>query len=769
MSKLAAVLVSTLVFFVLAVSWLPSSFDPILNWFGPVIGPSFQILLALIFMLFGSPLIYSIVFTTWAITGIVVGLFARGLRSAIGAASLVYTFAYALLGIAFGAVFLQLNNSGFFHHVTIPPIPPGTTTASILNIPVFKQFAPLFLSGISGLTSGSSPLSTFSISSLLSTIVPSIIGGFVILIIFAAISGFAMGRISKMLRPSKREKWKPVNEPAAVQENKPGEAPPSQGEQQPVPTSVKTAAIAILAILLLGAGFVAFTNASYASSNFYAESVLSLVNPDGSATNYYTFLSGSFGLSSLTSSSMGPDIIAGVVASQAGNLGFLPQSLTSQFSKYVTLVPPTIAVLLYNGSCSSTKSEATSASSALSSAFDITGLGLLVSLSEQGSNLGMPNTQNICAYVYQSTESLSSMATIFENTVIPAFSSSGLISVFEKGLSSGFLIPSATSTSVNSSAIYAGFIEPQFLANIPVIGQMVSGSASSQSLLEILGGVAQQNSVLHSSSNEHTASFSQLTQYSSSQIGFASVSSFSFAGLAVPLPSNNSTSSIPNLSDFNYTIITTNPALLAQILGSGQNIISLSPGQNISSSEIQAAFTKLLPAYLSITKTFRADSNGTVTVTVTVLNNDNDSLTNLVMNDTLFTNAYASSLVVVSGNPLNSSVSSLAPSSTAVYSYIVKLDGIGTYSSSILNLDPAVLTYTLNGTQFQAVSSPAYYNVSAPQSIGAIGALASSVGGILDKAMNISSGTTLVYVILVALFAAAGFMEYRSFSKWRKG
>jgi hypothetical protein len=772
MSKLAAVLVSTLVFFILAVSWLPSSFDPILNWFGPVLGPSFQVFLALIFMLFGSPLIYSIAFTTWAITGIVVGLFARGLRSAIGAASLVYTFVYALLGIVFGAVFLQLNNSGLLHGNgnAIPSPPPGTNTATLLNIPVFKQFAPLFLSSVSGLSSGSSPLSSFNIGSLLSTIIPAIIGGFVILVVFSVISGFAMGRITKMLRPSK-QKWQPANETAAKEEKpKPPESPPSQ--QEPVPISVGAAAITIIAILLIAVGFAALGNVSYASSSspsFYTESAISLVNPDGSATNYYNYLSNSFSISSMNSGSMGPDVIAAVVASQEGNLGFLPQSIVNQFSRFTTLVPPTAVIMLYSGTCSSTSSEASSGSASLASGFGVKDLSLLVSFAESGSNLGLTNVQNTCVYIYQSSESLSTMATTFGNNVISAFYNSGLISVFQDGLSSGFLIPGSTPTSVNSSAIYAGFIEPQFLSNIPVIGQMVSGSATSQGVLGILGGVAQQDGAFHSSSNQHTASFAQLMDYSN-PISFASISSFSLAGLGVPLASNNNsskTNSIPSLSGYNYTMVTTNPTLLEQVLGTGQNITSASAGQSISSSILSASFSKVLPAYLSFTKSFKANSNGTVTVTLTVLNKDTDSLSNLLMDDSAFTNAYSSSLSVVSGNPV-SSASNLAPSTSVAYSYNVKLSGIGTYSSAG-NGSAAVLSYDLNGTQFELNSAPAYYNMTAPTSIGAIGTLANSIGGVLDKAMNISSGATLVYVILAALFAAAGFMEYRSFTKWRKG
>ncbi len=772
MSKLAAVLVSTLVFFILAVSLLPSSFDPILNWFGPVLGPSFQVFLALIFMLFGSPLIYSIVFTTWAITGVVVGLFTRGLRRAIGAASLVYTFAYALLGIAFGAVFIQLDNSGLLrgNGNAIPPAPPGTNTVTLLNIPVFKQFAPLFLKGVSGLSSGSSPLSSFSIGSLLSTIIPSIIGGFVILVIFSAISGFAMGRVSKMLRPSK-QKWQPANETAAKEEKtKPSESPPPS-QQEPVPISVGATVIAIIAILLIAVVFAALGNISYASSSspsFYTESAVSLVNPDGSATNYYNFLSNSFAIGSMNSGSMGSDIVAALVASQTGNLGFLPHSIVNQFSKYTALVPPTVAILLYSESCNSTSSEASSASTSLASGFGVTDLSLLVSFSESGSNLGLTNVQNACVYVYQSSESMSTMATSFESSVIPTFYGSGLISVFQNGLSSGFLIPGETPTSVNSSAIYAGFIEPQFLSNIPVIGQMNSGSTASQGVLGILGGVAQQDGAFHSSSDQHTASFAQLMDYSS-QISFASISSFSLAGLGVPLPSNNSTSnSIPSLSGYNYTMVTTSPTLLEQLLGTGQNIMSLSAGQSVSDSTLLASFSKALPAYLSFTKSFKANPDGTVTVTLTVVNKDIDSLTNLVVDDSAFTSTYSSSLSVVSGNPINSSVSNLNPSSSVSYSYNVKLSGIGTYSS-VGNGSAAVLSYDLNGTQFQAFSAPAYYNVTAPTSIGAVGTLASSIGGLLDKAVNISSGTTLVYVILAALFAAAGFMEYRSFSKWRKG
>ena len=766
MSKLAAVLVSTLVIFVLSISWLPSGFAPLINWLGPELGDSFIILLALIFFAFGSPLTYPVIFTAWAITGTVVGLFARGLRPAIAAASLVYTMVYALLAVSFLGVFLNLNKSGLLHG-NLPPVPPGTNIASILNAPVFSQFAPLFLNSISSAssaTSGSSSLGSFNVSSLITSILPSLIGGAVILFVFAAVVGFFLGRVSKMLRPSKRKSIK--------------QTPSAPSSQEPVPVSVKTAAIAILAILALSAGM-QFIHASAVNYNFnyYYENTVSLVGSDGSATNYYAFaadfntLSGrsTFGQNAfdnlLEQSSLGTTTaIAAFIVSQNQSLSFLPSSIANALQKYVSLVPPTMEVYVSGGDCSSAQVSASNFDTYLSENGYISGSSLLVAIPVDGGQVGQSSGSQACVVLYGSNQSPSKLASTFVSDTLPAFSSTGLINIFSNGLSTGNYTVGATPNSVNASAIFAGFAKPQFLALLPGIGQTLSQSAiqNGQSLVAIAGGVTERNGVAHSSSNQHTVTFADLMQYYQ-QVSFAKNSSFSLAGLGVPLASVNTTSAA-SLSDYNYTMITTNATLLAQVVGTGQAIMNLNPGSNITTA-IQAVFNRLLPANILLTKTMQAQSDGTVLVTVNVQNNDNDTLSNLVMNDSSFANSYTGSLQVTSGNTMDSSVLTLGPDQSHSYTYSVKVSGVGIYVGG-----SAFLSYDMNGTRFTTFSNNAYYSAASPGAAGSIQSLAGSVGSVLDQYAGLgTSGTSIVYIAMIALLAGAAFMEFRSFNKWRKG
>ena len=247
MSKLAAALVSTLVVFFLAFAWMPSGFAPLINWLGPQLGVSFQVMLALIFFLFGNPITYTVIFAGWAIAGIIVGVFARGLRPALSAAPIVFSMTYALLGLSFLGVFINLDNSGLIHG-NLPPVPPGTTISSLLNAPVFSQFAPLFLSGASSaLSGGSSPLASFNTSNLISSILPSLIGSAVILFAFSIGVGFFMGRLTKMFKlRAKQLKEAAPTTPA-------------------VPVTAKVAAIVILAILVFSSGFLFLASSAQSS------------------------------------------------------------------------------------------------------------------------------------------------------------------------------------------------------------------------------------------------------------------------------------------------------------------------------------------------------------------------------------------------------------------------------------------------------------------------------------------------------------------------
>ncbi|MHB1907680.1 MAG: hypothetical protein ACYCQJ_02270 [Nitrososphaerales archaeon] len=756
MSKLAAVLVSTLVIFVLSVSWLPSGFAPLINWLGPELGSSFMIMLALVFFAFGSPLTYTVIFTAWAITGTVVGLFARGLRPAIAAASLVYTMVYALLAVSFLGVFLNLNKSGLLNG-NLPPVPPGTNIASILNAPVFSQFAPLFLNSISSASSGSSALGSFNVSSLITSILPSLIGGAVILFVFAAIVGFFLGRVSKMLKPSKRKSVKQTAAPSSP---------------EPVPVSVKTAAIVILAILALSAGMSFYTNASSENYNYYYENTISLVGTDGSATNYYAFavdpntLSGRGGYFAglLSQLYTFPSFDAAFIGSQNQSLSFLPSNIVSALAKYVSLVPPTLEVYVASTDCGSAQPFASAFDTILSNIGYISGSSLLTAIPIDAGQVGGSSGSQACVVLYGSNQSPSKLASTFVKDTLPSFSSTGLIKIFENGLSTGNYTVGATPNSVNASAIFAGVATPQFLSLLPGIGTTLSQSAeqNGQTFVAIAGGVTERNGVAHSSSNEHTVTFADLMQYYQ-QVSLAANSSFSLAGIGVPLASVNS-SSPTSLSDYNYTMITTNATLLAQVIGTGQAIMNLSPGSSVSTA-IQAIFTRLLPANIHVTKTMQAQNDGTVLVTINVQNSDNDSLTNLVMNDTGFQNAYPGSLQVTSGNALDSSVLSLGPNQSHTYTYSVKVSGIGIYVGG-----SAFLSYNMNGTKFTTFSNSAYYSAASPGAIASVQSLAGSIGSVLDQYAGLgSSGTSIVYIAMIALLAGAAFMEFRSFNKWRKG
>ena len=393
-----------------------------------------------------------------------------------------------------------------------------------------------------------------------------------------------------------------------------------------------------------------------------------------------------------------------------------------------------------------------------------------------------------CIVLYTSSAKPES-ALLLENVMTSAKNSSfinSMLSIVDN--EQGFADNSGI-TSTNWQA--AGYIKAQYLKDFPIFGLFAAASAPkiAQDYPVSFGYFfATIPNLVHSSSNLHNVSLATLMGSNATvKLG----GNFSASMLGVPKPSFNGTSTASNsqinslltqfgvdpsavpflssasnfsFSDYNWTAVTTNATLLAQVIGAGQNIINLNPGGSINATAIHAVFNRLLPAYLVVTKTLTQQSDGSLLVKVSVQNRDNDSLTNLVLNDSGFTNAYSSSMQVVSGNPYNNSISSLGDYQTQNYSYVVKPSGIGTYVST-----PAIITYKLNGTQFATFSNAAYYNSTTSATAG-FEALAGSAGSVLGHYAGLgSSGTYVIYAIIVALFVAAGFMEYRAFSKWRKG
>ena len=693
-------------------------------------------MLTILFFTVGNPLVYPIVFVTWLAAGVIVGLLARGIKPAIAAAPIVYGATLGMLGLAIANIAMKASNSGLSKGV-LPPAPPGTNTATILNVPVFKQFAPFL---ISGLSSGSGP----SIGSLASVVIPPIIGNFAIFIASAVGVGFGVPWLFTRFAIASRL---------------------GLARSTSAPKLPKVMAVLALMMLVFSSTLAGVVSAQTPFS--YSEAVVSVVNPNGSVANYYAFVTSSFTLSSggnsISSSSLaGSGIVAAIVASQNGSLAFLPSSMTSAISQYLSLLPPTFVVLLYQGTCSSSQSQASSTSGTFASIFNLNDLSLLVSQSVQGSTVGMQSGQELCFYVYQSNVPLSNLANGFVSTVLPSVHQSGLINIFSQGLSSKYLVPGATSSSVNSSAILTGFFDPQFLSYFPVLGHAIQNFTSSMGIVGFAGGLATTTNVFHSSSTTHTASFSNLLNYGQG-ISFASDSSLSVVGIGVPLPGSSSNSF--SLSDYNFTLATNNPQAMGYLSSSQMhsNVIQVSSGQSVPTQQLGASFTGLFPAYLQVTKSLSQQASGNVLVSIVVKNLDSDSLANLSLNDTQFANFYKGALSIVSGSPSNSSVSSLAPGDSLTYSYLVKLSGTGTYVSP-----PAQVAYNLNKTQFSALSNSATVSESNPSGFQALGALVSTAGTSLDLFLNAGAyGTGIVLSVLIGLFALAGLMEYRQFQKWR--
>jgi len=493
----------------------------------------------------------------------------------------------------------------------------------------------------------------------------------------------------------------------------------------------------------------------------YLETVLSEVNPDGSATDLYAFLTNSAsapsGLISAANSVSDLDFV--VAFSEKGGLTLLPAFESSSLSEFESFIPPTIVFLGNTGDCASTLSGADQAAASVSSTLGLSDLNLLAAAPI------FPAEQNeanqICLRVYESAANLDVVGPKVATNVLPTIHQTGLISVFENGLESGFLVPGATPSSVNATMLVTGYSNSAFLDDfLVVLGANTSSIPSSSNLFGFAGALAVQDGLVHSSTDIHTVNLAQLLTYPGA-ISFAPDSSLSEAGVGAPMGSSASNDLLPNDG---LAVVTKDGSSAGSIFQNGQvtSDAELPDGQSLLPSSIQTTFPGLFPADLHVSKSLAMTSGGDVRVSLSVENLDTTPISIASLDDSHFLNSYRGGASLVSGSPDNDTGMTLGPGDTAEYSYVVRLSGVGLYTSQ-----PALLSYELSGSSFNAESNTATWEQQGP------GNAASAVLVLFDTAAstvahgNNSNLTSLaVFAAFAALFALAGFMEYRSFRSW---
>jgi len=496
-------------------------------------------------------------------------------------------------------------------------------------------------------------------------------------------------------------------------------------------------------------------------SPYYLESILSEINPDGSATTFYSFLTNSATQNPLFSPGSGEAFM--LLISQSGGVTLLPSPLSSTLSRYAAFIPQTMALLVYGGSCTQSQAAASVAAGTISTAIHTSDLNLMASVP-----IYVLESQVDCGFLYGSGDPLSTVGAAVADDVLPSIHQSGLIELLKEGLGSGYLVPGATPTSVNTTVLVTGFGNASALSSALqfILPFSEASIPSPTGVLGFAGAVTLQSGLVHSSSYVHTARFGQLVDYNQA-LSFANDSTLSVAGIGVPNEGASSQSSSDLLPEDSLTLYTNNPAAAGSAWGSQATTSLVYSGQSIPSSNIRTTFRGLFPALLSITKSVTEDSNGDETVSVVVRNMDNDSITGVSVSDAGLLSSYGRSIELLSGNP-GISQATLGANHVMNISYTVRLAGYGSYVSS-----PAKVSYVLNGTAFTGQSDQVVFQKSAPNVFEAVYQLLNDVGTSLAGGASLPGsavgvGALAIFASLAVLVILAGTSEVRAYQKWRK-
>ena len=771
MKKWIALIAGTFLTFILSYMLIPSGFTTIINWIGPVFGTSIHIFLSMLYILLADPLTFTVLFVMWAAIGLAIGFIVRKKIGSAVVAFSVYSLMYVIMGLSLFGVFRivqglsttlsNLNNPTAILTV-IPPPPPGTTLTSILNAPVISDIFKIASEAMSG--GLSDPSSIFS--SLIPTIGFNMIKNLVIILVFGIVGGELGRRTEKMIRARRSGKL-------------------TYSSSAPI----KMAATLLTIILLSGTIIAAsvWVPSAKATSPFYMEMVDGFATPDGTEFLAAAFLDSNLNLNNVPISnpayagSTGAFLITmdinttnppPLLSNPQLMSQFLPLpessiELISAAESYLTIVPSTLFVIVYEGVDSNTARVRGDQVAADFSARYGVDLQLLINLPM---NMGSEG-QSTSVLVYQSDDPLSTTGGYIAQTIPVA--RGGLAPIVKAAWDSGKYIPGQTSQSSNGTVMAAGYLIPSKFYPGNASGMPGMDSLfSSDTPVGFVGLLAYFQGVFHSSPQEHSLKIGDLVGYSG-LMQFSQQSTISIMMIIVP---NGTTVTGP--ISFEAKVVSSvdmeqigeiMPQIFQFNMGSSSiTFIAVPSGSVLNETESSVDFVYPFPIQLYVYKTVTPSSAGRntiLTVTITIVNNDTDVASNVVLNDTNTLFFYKTGKI---DGSLQHSWNSIPGKSSVTHSYTISLPREGIYT-----LMPAVVTYTWNSDSFTALSGMSYAKISPPDpltvSVEGVGYAYGYATQLVEFIPGFQgSGSLLVTLIIVAFLAIIALTEYRGYRKARK-
>lgn len=699
MGKLTSIIIGMTAVCAISFYYLSSSYTGLINWFGPIFGPSIVYAAGLLYLFFGNPVVYPAVLISWIVIGFVVALGSRkGLRAA-GAAISVFFLSLGFFGtvaVSLVVPFVSGTSSGLSIS-SIPPPPPGTSIVSVTSAPVISGLISL----VESLASGLNPTNLLPISGGLFAPAISLPGGtgnipvnqiislflypFIFNLITVTVSAGLFGLLFRMLS-GKRRARKNIARPAIVfiiallviasfalisSSGFNGNTP----ERQTFYSSSAGAASVNFSKGIAGA-FLPLASSS--SADPYYESLGSYVTTQGSAYNFYAFAhtyngalptSSFFNNSGVTNSAITLLITTSGLSSFAygnialGNGSFLPSTGTSSL---LNLLPETMLVSIYPGSAKSTASSFDSVISSVHSSLGISLSRILVY--ELNATSGSAYT----IYVYGASISMSGIASGYENYAVKGFSDSGLINVFKDGISTGALIPGSIPDSVDGSVLFSAYLNTADSSLINNLGNVSFGHTT----LAVTGALTVKNHLFHSSSSSQTITLAK-------SIGYSGVMRYNSGAAAsivlLGVPNANSGSSLSQIPE-NFTAYMSSSYALNMLPFNTSNVNTLTyTASGINPASMTSISKWTYPRALATNVTMTSGTSGRITVTTSIKNIDDVPVSGLTVNVGNFSQFYKSGASNINRST-NFTIAQLSQGSTDNLTFSFMPSGTGTYT-----------------------------------------------------------------------------------------
>lgn len=731
MGKLTSLIVGFLVICFIAFYYISTQYAALINWIGPVTGPEIIYILGFLLLFFGSPFHYPLVLMIWILLGLVVGITSRkGLRAA-GAAVSLFFLTLGFFGTVVISLFLPLitGTSSSNSPIGNIPLPPhGTSILSLTSAPVIGSFlnllesilqnlnifgfSPVPLSGSSQTLSGSNILGGIPIGTIVTFFVYPLVENLIIFAISASLFGTLIGKLIKRGATPKRK----IQSIASIFlivilliSSLAGfgahEGSNSVHSGTPNPFQSGTGANEIRNLLSFSHGGISRlvipgTIPSSSSSDPYFEAIASYVSTTGSVYNFYgfargynnthqnngflnnssgvgksdyTILLGTDGLENFTYGGFG-----------FGNLGALSILNSSTFA---SLLPTVTLISIFSGNTSTNQKNFNNMMDSMDKAFHFT-LSKIFVLTLNNATSGP-----LTLYIYGSDVSFQSFSRGFVNDTLTGFSSGGLITDFEKQISSGSTVPGSNSSRVSGSVFFASYMNMAHISSLGQFNQTSANLSFGASSFAMVGGITVNNYQYHSSTNYKNISLADTLSYEKN-MNFQSGASGSVVLLSAPYGYNVLGQ---RLQAVNVTGFMTNSTVLGLLPFNMNNVSALNTSipSAITPSSMSVVTNWTYPHNITIKPTMNKLASGRIEVNLTVTNNENFAIRNLKIEGSSLITQYGARVINASGSQ-NFTLQQLSAGQSRTFTYSFMPSNPGVYSLPYVGISYTEFISSLN-------------------------------------------------------------------------